>query len=125
MSSELIDHAITELTLLEFAQGKIDTYLDIFRAFEAAGYSRNDPFFDLTIVSKLLQYENLSNLTSSPDEWKQVATGLWQSYRNQEAFSTDAGVTYYKVGDSLSDNMDSGPQYMVSDPPKGGISNGQ
>lgn len=124
MSSELLDHAITELSLLEFSQGKIDTYLDIIRAFDAAGYSRNDPFFDLTIVSKLLEYENLSNLTSSPDEWNQVGTGLWQSYRNQEAFSTDGGVTYYKVGDSLCDNMDVGPQYFVSDPPKNGVTNG-
>jgi len=125
VTTDLLDHAITELTLLEFSQDKIDTYLDIIKAFSAAGYTKNDPFFDLVIVSKLLQYENLSNLTSSPDEWNKVATGLWQSYRNQEAFSTDAGVTYYKIGDSLSDNMDSSPQYFVSDKPKDGMANEQ
>lgn len=125
MSEHILDHAITELSLLDFSQEKIDMYLDIIRAFDAAGYSKNDPFFDLSVVSKLLQYENLSNLTSSPNEWNQVGTGLWQSYRNQEAFSTDAGVTYYKVGDSLSDIMDSDPQYFVSDPPKDGFSNAE
>lgn len=124
MSEHILDNAITELSLLEFSQEKIDAYLDILRAFDAAGYTKNDPFFDLTIVSKLLQCENISNLTSSPDEWKKVATGLWQSYRNQEAFSTDAGVTYYIVNNMLTNNMDTPIEYRVSDQPKGGFSNG-
>ena len=43
---------------------------------------------------RLVMFEPLGPLTDDPDEWCEVADGLWQSRRQSEAFSRDCGQTY-------------------------------
>ena len=44
-------------------------------------------------------FEPLGPLTDDPDEWVEVADGLWQSRRKSSAFSCDGGKTYHVNGE--------------------------
>jgi hypothetical protein len=50
-------------------------------------------------LNRLLNFENLSPLTSDSGEWidrtEMSSYPLWQSKRNSKAFSEDGGKTYY------------------------------
>lgn len=46
------------------------------------------------LFRRLVAFEPLGFLTDNPDEWCEVADGLWQSRRQSEAFSRDNGQTY-------------------------------
>ena len=43
---------------------------------------------------RLVMFKPLGPLTDDPDEWVEVADGLWQSRRQSQAFSQDGGKTY-------------------------------
>ena len=46
------------------------------------------------LFRRLVEFEPLGSLTDDPDEWCEVADGLWQSRRRPAAFSRDNGQTY-------------------------------
>ncbi len=48
---------------------------------------------------RLVMFEPLGPLTDDPDEWMEVADGLWQSRRQSQALSKDGGKTYRLNGD--------------------------
>ena len=103
--SNLVNHAKRELELIREDSDTIDGYLKVIQAFADWGHSGGSASFAIPIINELLQFNNLSPLTTDPDEWthihKDLTSGeeLWQSQRNPRAFSMDGGRTYYYVDD--------------------------
>jgi hypothetical protein len=68
--------------------------IDLFASQRHSGYSAS---WAIDLFAKLANYENITPLTSDPEEWMLVDDDMWQNLRNSECFSTDGGVTYYKL----------------------------
>jgi hypothetical protein len=69
------------------------------------GHSGGSMICAIEHLSELLRCKNLSPLTDDPEEWFQVGPGMWQNTRSSDAFSSDSGRTYYRVGGSSDDRM--------------------
>jgi hypothetical protein len=61
----------------------------------------------IDLFTKLANWENLTPLTSDPEEWEDVSefggeedAPLWQNKRNPSCFSNDEGKSWYDVNDS-------------------------
>lgn len=101
--SNLVRHAERELRLAgmydedaDYGPGAIaDHVLDIVRTFAAGEHSGGSAALTVAIVERLLRFQTLSPLTDDPDEWMEVGSGMWQSTRRPDAFSTDGGQTWY------------------------------
>jgi hypothetical protein len=104
--SNLVDHARRELDLIGEEQETVDGYIRVIQAFADMGHSGGSASVAIPTINLLLQFKNLSALTSSPDEWMFVAPelwgeegGIWQNRRDSEAFSNDGGKTYYLLSE--------------------------
>ena len=101
----LIDHARRELVRIGEDPVTISGYLDVIQAFSDMGHSGGSSDVAIPVIERLLKYKPLSPLTDDPQEWMEVQTGtgqmsgLWQSTRDPESFSTDAGKTYYSLSE--------------------------
>lgn len=63
------------------------------------GHSGFSAFMTIELFNKVARFENVTPLTSDPDEWNHVGPDMWQSSRNSKAFSTDAGANWYLLDD--------------------------
>lgn len=98
--SNLVEHAKRELELLgETDQAFVDSIVNGLVAFAEYGHSGGSASAAIEIINDLLQFKPLTPLTNNPAEWNEVGEGVWQSSRNSEAFSTDAGASYYLVSE--------------------------
>lgn len=102
----LVSHARTELVMLGEKPEIISWYLNVVEAFASYGHSGGSASVVIPTLNELLQFKNLTPLTDNPDEWEHhdAATwgapgGIWQNMRNSQAFSRDAGKTYYLLSD--------------------------
>jgi hypothetical protein len=68
--------------------------LELIEVFEKQEHSGMSARYTLRLFTKLANFENLTELTDSQDEWNEVGEHVWQSSRNSEAFSSDGGKTY-------------------------------
>lgn len=93
--SNLIEHARRELKLLGEKPGVVEGYLKIVQAFDEMGHFGGSVSISIPKIVKLLNLENLSDLTSDPEEWEERENSLWQSKRNPAAFSYDGGKNYW------------------------------
>lgn len=92
--SPLVAHARRELELLGEDDETIEAYLAVIKAFVKMNHSGASATVAIPVIVNLLSFKNLTDLTTSPDEWNKVGPGVWQSARNPEAFSSDGGKTY-------------------------------
>lgn len=112
--SNLLDHAKRELALVGYHEAEMgdpkdmDTMmyrgiLDMVFNFSEQGHSGASAAYQVSILEKLLRFQNLSPLTRNPDEWMHIDANLagdaktWQSLRNSACFSRDGGLTYYHL----------------------------
>jgi hypothetical protein len=116
--SSLVEHARRELDILANKKGAEPDYLldevlvKCVEVFASYGHSGGSVSWAIPVLSELLQFKNLSPLTTNPDEWMQVTDGgllyrgydVWQNRRNSEAFSHDHGITYYLLSEGASDH---------------------
>jgi hypothetical protein len=100
--SNLVDHARTELERCgQFAEDPAyaQSLVCAVAALATYGHSGGSMFVAQEQLAALLRFENLSPLTDDPDEWSDVTeqsgVTLYQNRRNSNAFSVDAGATYY------------------------------
>ena len=100
--SNLVKHAKYELSLISEDPEFIEYYLKMIRLFSDMGHSGGSASVFIPTLSALLQFKNLTPLTSNPDEWQHLTyevwpdpQAIWQNLRNGEAFSKDGGKTYY------------------------------
>jgi hypothetical protein len=104
---QFIDHAETELKLLGEDQEVIDNIALMMEVWESMGHSGGSHFALLSTLEKLMRLENLTPLTDDPSEWSLIDKDMWpdqdenayQSLRNSAAFSNNAGLTYWLVGE--------------------------
>jgi hypothetical protein len=96
----LIDHARDELERIGEEPEVIDGYLRVVEAFGELTHQGQSVETAGPVIYALLQNKNLSPLTDAPEEWRFITNGVWQSTRNAEAFSSDAGKTYTLVSES-------------------------
>lgn len=100
----LVEHARRELTLLGEDQDVIDWMVGVIKKFAEFGHSGGSAFILIPQLNQLLNYENLTPLTSSPEEWEDRSLEshypIWQNVRNSKAFSEDGGKTYYLIEES-------------------------
>lgn len=103
--SGLVSHAKKELSLLGEDPDVVRGYIRVIQAFADMGHSGGSAMIAIPTITALLNHENLSPLTNDPNEWvfhdKSVAggTGIWQSTRNPEAFSSDGGKSYWLLSE--------------------------
>jgi hypothetical protein len=104
--SNLVEHARVELELIGEEPDTIDGYLKVLQAFADMGHSGGSTSVAIPVLFKLLCQKNLGPLTDDPNEWifhdkNTYGSGqdLWQNKRNGEAFSLDAGKTYYIISE--------------------------
>lgn len=80
-----------------------DSILKMIEAWNKVGHSGGSAGWTREIVYKLLNWENLTALTSNPDEWNDVSeesgTPMWQNNRNPAVFSKDGGKTNYNISE--------------------------
>lgn len=99
--TSLIEHARKELVFLGESDRTISAYIDVLQSFSDMSSLGLSPEDIVPVITKLLYFKNLTPLTDDPSEWAEVGTNsgmtksLWQSTRDAQAFSTDAGKTYY------------------------------
>jgi hypothetical protein len=103
----LVEHAQRELTIIGWLNGA-DHYADllarcILGSIEAFSEVEGGAHMVVPVVTKLLRCQPLSSLTDNPDEWLDrsdiVGQPLWQSIRDTQAFSNDAGKTCYRMSE--------------------------
>ena len=109
MKSNLYLHAKRELELLgmysgdELERKTADSILKMIEAWGNVGHSGGSAMWTREVVHKLLGWENLSPLTSDPEDWNDVSDisgqPMWQSKRNPSVFSKDGGKTWYDLND--------------------------
>jgi hypothetical protein len=103
--SNLVKHARRELEMVGEEPEVIDWYCRVIGEFASFGHSGTSAEITTQVISALLRFQNLTELTNDPVEWNYVSgpTGedaIWQSRRNPEAFSTDGGKTHYLLSET-------------------------
>jgi hypothetical protein len=99
-----MEHAKRELSIIGEESETVDQYLKIIEIFESGGHSGGSASIFIPTLTRLLSYQNLTPLTSDPEEWfyhgpelSGHPEGLWQNKRNPAVFSNDGGKTCYDV----------------------------
>jgi hypothetical protein len=87
-------HAIVELSLIKEEPKIVLWYVSVLEAYNAMNLTEEASDHCLQTLTRLIRYENLAPLTDEPMEWVKVGDDLWQSIRNYDAFSNNAGKTY-------------------------------
>jgi len=106
----LIEHSKTEMRLLEeSAKEKPDKELKeiynnvikMIEIFNNTKHSEASAIWSMDVLFKLLNFENLTELTSAPEEWVSISdkmkTPMWQSIRNPRMLSKDGGKTWFHI----------------------------
>ena len=104
----LVEHARRELELCgQYAEDPAyaESIIRAVGEFASYGHSGGSATVAREQLHALLGYRALSPLTSDPAEWidQSDASGgapMWQNRRDPAVFSTDAGQTWYPVGDN-------------------------
>lgn len=122
MLPPLADHARTELALAGHGR-RHPAHTAVLIALVAAFDSIDHPDGEIAAAQQLCALLNrgtLSPLTSDPAEWAdktdQHDGPLWRNTRNPQAFSPDAGRTYWLLTDTAGD--DGNRPIYVSAPPR-------
>lgn len=108
--SQLITHARRELQLAGLFDEDSDyggmlgtSVMKLVEAFANEGHSGFSAAMAIDIFQRLARFQNLTPLTTDPDEWMNVSdmsgSEMWQSRRRSDAFSTDGGKTHYLLDD--------------------------
>jgi len=110
LMSNLVSHAKRELEICGEDPETVEAILKMIDVFASMGHSGESAFATIEILTRLLRYENLSPLTTDPEEWMVISEEVWgapggicQSRRNAEAFSKDGGKTYYLLSEGGND----------------------
>lgn len=77
--------------------------LELVEVFAKQGHSGGSASIVIPTLIKLLNFENLTALTSDPEEWidrsRESGGPLWQNARNSKVFSKNGGKTWTFLAD--------------------------
>lgn len=115
----LVDHAMREMKRAGLYDKGADydgmipaSVLALVSVLASQGHSGGSHGLVMDVFNRVANFKMLSPLTSDPEEWMEVATGLWQSVRCPSAFSIDGGKTSYDL-----DKNEGPAQAKPLDPP--------
>lgn len=113
-----VDHAQRELQLAGMFDKDVDgsdamgswnilcaeAVIELIKVFADQGHSGASAGMTRELFNKLSNFEALTELTDSPDEWMDISRMQggepgWQNRRYPSAFSEDGGKTYYNLND--------------------------
>jgi len=84
-----------------------ESTMRLIKTFSEEGHSGFSAGMAIHIFHKLANFENLTPITDSKEDWMDVSeygggdkNKMWQCRRNSSLFSTDGGKTYYDVNDN-------------------------
>lgn len=104
--SSLVEHARRELELTgQTAESPAfaESLIRAVEAFASYGHSGGSAMVAREMLHRLLGFAALSPLTDDPAEWidrtEMSGYPLWQNARDSQAFSEDAGQTYYLLSE--------------------------
>jgi hypothetical protein len=103
---QLHEHAVRELSRLDNDEDFNEHVLNVIDAFASYGHSGCSAQYTIPLIHQLLQFKPLTDITSAPDEWMEVAELLWQNKRRSSTFSRDGGITWYDIEDAALNNGD-------------------
>jgi len=92
--SAMSKHAILELSLIKEEPKIILWYVSVLEAYNAMNLTEEASDHCLETLNRLIRYQNLAPLTDEPMEWVKVGSDIWQSIRNYDVYSNNAGETY-------------------------------
>lgn len=115
--SNLVSHARTELALAGLLDKDSDydgmlgtAALDIVNVFAGQGHSGMSAAMTTDIVTRLMRYEPLTEIGTTPDEWMHIGAEqggpIYQNRRRSSTFSRDGGTTWYDIEDATRNNGD-------------------
>ena len=115
--SNLTDHAKEELKLAGLFDEDSDydgmlgkAVMELVEVFSKQGHSGASAHITLELFSKVANYEPLTEIGKSADEWvdQSEASGepMWQNRRRGTTFSRDGGKTWYDIDDASRNNGD-------------------
>lgn len=114
----LVKHAKKELKLAGLMSKGSDydgmlgkAVIELIEAFSKQGHSGYSASQTIQLFVRLAQYQNITPIGSTPDEWQEVSvengkTLLWQNTRRSSTFSRDGGKTWYDIDDPHLNNGD-------------------
>lgn len=73
---------------------------EMLMVFVSQGHSGMSAPIVAQVFYKLMRWLPLTPLTNDPAEWMDHGNNQWQSRRRPDAFSNDAGKTWYSVDDA-------------------------
>lgn len=106
--SNLVSHARREMELAGLYDDGVmygrmlpDAVMELVQVFALQGHSGMSASIVTDIMGRLLQFDNLTELTSDPDEWNEVGEEVYQSRRNPSMFAKDPSdkATWYDVNE--------------------------
>lgn len=97
--SNLVKHARYELELIGEESATIEGYLRVIQAFADMGHSGGSAMVAIPTITRLLNFQPLSEITNNPAEWMEVGEDMWQNTRDSQAFSDDGGKTHWHLKD--------------------------
>lgn len=92
----------------DYGQGEIaERVIALLSTWYDAGHSGGSAGMTLEIFDRLVRHKRLAPITTSPDEWMDVAEyqngeALWQNIRQSTCFSLDGGKSYYDIDEKRS-----------------------
>jgi hypothetical protein len=109
--SNLVQHARRELKLLGEEDNVIDWYVRVIKEYASFGHSGGSHMAVMPSLTRLLNFQPLTQLTNEPSEWFYHGSdiwgepgGIWQSKRDGRMFSKDAGLSFTCVDDPKDEN---------------------
>jgi len=113
-----VDHATRELKLAGMFDKEVDgssaagsmnilisnAVIELMEVFAKQGHSGMSASMVRELFVKLSNFESLTELTDTPDEWNDISEMQagelgWQSQRNPSCFSEDGGKTYWNINE--------------------------
>lgn len=109
--SNLVKHFRRELALLGEDSEWIESYVEVAQIVGAMRHSGTSHQIFTDTLSLLLDFDNLTPLTTDLAEWDRVPQEMtgddkpwWQNNRNSKAISHDRGLTYWLVDETPDEN---------------------
>lgn len=103
-TSPLWEHAKRELDLTGMFKSEVEwdkkianSVLELIKVFLEQEHTGFSAITTLMLFNKLVKFENLTPITSNPEEWMEVGPNIWQNKRNPVYFSHDQGKTFYDI----------------------------
>lgn len=108
----LVEHAEREMKLAGLDKPDSDyggmiyeAVMKLVKTHAEEGHSGGSHYITMKVFNEIINFKPLAPINSTPNEWMEVGTDVWQNIRKSTLFSVDAGKTYYDLDDRYETNF--------------------